>query len=151
MAYYGNEVNDYNVEPIVDTFTDTNGVKTTWALSIPPTNVGNLFVNIDGVLQLSDGSAYSVSGTNIVFSEAPPTDSVVVVRVIAGGRDIGVVGNETINASKIDGNDITAINTKLNVYDKTETYSQAEVDNKVSTSQSSSAGAAVGLSIVFGS
>jgi hypothetical protein len=54
--------------PIVDTFTSA-GTTTTYVLSTAPTSKNILTVVVDGVTQLQ--SAFSLSGTSLIFSEIP--------------------------------------------------------------------------------
>jgi len=56
--------------PVIDTMTG-DGSDTTLSLSATPTNENATFVTLDGVLQHKD--TYSVSGTTLTFSTAPPT------------------------------------------------------------------------------
>ena len=60
--------------PSIDTMTG-DGSDTTLTLSTSPVNENATFVTIDGVLQHK--STYSVSGTTLTFSEAPPDDTAV--------------------------------------------------------------------------
>jgi hypothetical protein len=68
MSYIGNS-------PISSAFlTDTfsgNGTTTAFTMSVAPANTTSVIVAITGVLQ--DPSTYSVSGTTLTFSAAPPT------------------------------------------------------------------------------
>jgi hypothetical protein len=57
---------------IADTFSG-NGSTTVFAMSIAPTGSAATFVAISGVLQ--DPATYSVSGTTLSFTTAPPTGS----------------------------------------------------------------------------
>lgn len=58
------------------------GVQTTWTLGVTVTGGSlSLLVSIDGVLQPVD--SYSVLGTQVTFSEAPPLNSLVDVRVVS--------------------------------------------------------------------
>jgi len=50
-----------------------NGVQTTFTLSSTPASENYTLININGATQLK--SSYSLSGANIVFSEAPPNGS----------------------------------------------------------------------------
>ena len=56
--------------PVIDTMTG-DGSDTTLSLSASPTNENATFVTLDGVLQHKD--TYSVSGSTLTFSTAPPT------------------------------------------------------------------------------
>jgi len=58
--------------PSLDTMTG-DGSDTTLTLSTSPINENATFVTIDGVLQHKD--TYSISGTTLTFSEAPPNGS----------------------------------------------------------------------------
>ena len=60
--------------PSIDTMTG-DGSDTTLSLSTSPVNENATFVTIDGVLQHK--STYSVSGSTLTFSEAPPDDTAV--------------------------------------------------------------------------
>jgi hypothetical protein len=62
------------VAPSIDTMTG-DGSDTTLALTNAPVNENATFVTIDGVTQHK--STYSVSGTTLTFSTAPPTGSAV--------------------------------------------------------------------------
>ena len=56
--------------PVINTMTG-DGSDTTLSLSVAPTNENATFVTLDGVLQHKD--TYSVSGSTLTFSTAPPT------------------------------------------------------------------------------
>ncbi len=60
--------------PVIDTMTG-DGSDTTLALSTTPASENQTFVTIDGVVQHK--STYSVSGSTLTFSEAPPNGSAV--------------------------------------------------------------------------
>ncbi|MBY4589405.1 hypothetical protein [Rhizobium redzepovicii] len=102
-----------------------NGSDTVFALSVDPGSKNNTSVNVNGVIQLK--SSYSISGTALTFSEAPPGDGIENnIEVSFGGKiDIATPGSETVDADKIKATDIAAIRTKLSV------YSKAEVDSAV--------------------
>ncbi len=54
---------------VTDTFS-ANGSGTVFTLSVAPANTNSILVAVSGVLQ--DPSTYSVSGTTLTFSAAPP-------------------------------------------------------------------------------
>ena len=56
-----------------------NGVQTTFNLSTVPRDINNTTVNIDGAVQLRN--TYSLSGSNLIFSEAPPLNSDIEITV----------------------------------------------------------------------
>ena len=68
MSYIGNEPT--SVAFLTDQFSG-NGSTTSFTLSAAPANTSSILVAISGVLQ--DPSTYSVSGTTLTFSPAPPT------------------------------------------------------------------------------
>ena len=68
MSYIGNEPT--SVAFLTDTFSG-NGSTTAFTLSAAPATTSSILVAITGVLQ--DPSTYSVSGTTLTFSPAPPT------------------------------------------------------------------------------
>jgi hypothetical protein len=67
MAYIGNQPT--TTAFLTDTFS-ANGSGTVFTLSAAPANTNSIIVAVSGVLQ--DPSTYSVSGTALTFSAAPP-------------------------------------------------------------------------------
>lgn len=59
-------------ETVAQNFTG-NGVTTTFTLANAPYSENSMFVYINGVYQ--QRNSYSISGTSLIFSEAPPTTS----------------------------------------------------------------------------
>ena len=68
MSYIGNT--PFTAAFLVDTFSG-NGSTVAFTMSVAPANASSVIVAITGVLQ--DPSTYSVSGTTLTFSAAPPT------------------------------------------------------------------------------
>jgi len=68
MAYIGNE--PLSVAFLVDTFSG-NGSTVAFTMSVAPANTSSILVAVTGVVQ--DPSTYSVSGTTLTFSAAPPS------------------------------------------------------------------------------
>ena len=68
MSYIGNSPT--NIAFQTDTFSGT-GSQTAFTMSVAPANTTSVLVAVTGVLQ--DPSTYSVSGTTLTFSAAPPT------------------------------------------------------------------------------
>jgi len=68
MAFIGNT--PISVAFLTDTFSG-NGSTTAFTMTVAPANTSSIIVAITGVLQ--DPSTYSVSGTTLTFSTAPPS------------------------------------------------------------------------------
>ena len=68
MSYVGNT--PISAAFLVDTFSG-NGSTTAFTMSVAPANTSSILVVVTGVTQ--DPSTYSVSGTTLTFSAAPPT------------------------------------------------------------------------------
>ena len=68
MSYIGNA--PISVAFLTDTFSGT-GSQTAYTMTVAPANTSSIIVAITGVLQ--DPSTYSVSGTTLTFSAAPPS------------------------------------------------------------------------------
>lgn len=68
MSFIGNT--PISVAFLTDTFSG-NGSTTAFTMTVAPANTSSIIVAITGVLQ--DPSTYSVSGTTLTFSAAPPT------------------------------------------------------------------------------
>ena len=68
MPYIGQS--PYQVAFVTDTFSG-NGSTTVFTMSVAPANTASVLVVVSGVVQ--DPSTYSVSGTTLTFSGAPPS------------------------------------------------------------------------------
>jgi len=68
MSYIGNT--PISIAFLTDTFSG-NGSTTAYTMTVAPANTSSIIVAITGVLQ--DPSTYSVSGTTLTFSAAPPS------------------------------------------------------------------------------
>jgi hypothetical protein len=68
MSYIGNE--PFTAAFLTDTFSG-NGSTVAFTMTVAPATTSSIIVAITGVLQ--DPSTYSVSGTTLTFSAAPPT------------------------------------------------------------------------------
>ena len=68
MSYIGNQ--PLNTAFLTDTFTG-NGSTTAFTMSVAPANTSSVLVSVSGVLQTP--STYSVTGTTLTFSSAPPS------------------------------------------------------------------------------
>ena len=66
---------------VVDNFTGT-GSQTTFTLSVIPTSINQTVINYNGAFQLR--SAYTLSGANVIFTEAPESGSAVEVTTTQG-------------------------------------------------------------------
>jgi hypothetical protein len=81
-----------------------DGSDTTLTLTINPVNENNTQVFIDGVYQ--NKSTYSISGTTLTFSTAPPSGSAVEVMTMTQ-TDINVPVDNSITSAKLSGNLVT--------------------------------------------
>jgi hypothetical protein len=68
MSYIGNQPT--TTAFVTDTFSG-NGTTTAFTMSVAPATTTSILVSITGVLQ--DPSTYSINGTTLTFSAAPPT------------------------------------------------------------------------------
>ena len=68
MSYIGNSPT--NIAFLTDTFNGT-GSQTAFTMTVAPANTSSILVAVTGVVQ--DPSTYSVSGTTLTFSAAPPS------------------------------------------------------------------------------
>jgi len=68
MAFIGNQ--PFTAAFLTDTFSGT-GSQTAYTMTVAPANTSSIIVAVTGVLQ--DPSTYSVSGTTLTFSAAPPS------------------------------------------------------------------------------
>jgi len=82
----------------VDTFTG-DGTETVFTLSVTPQSINQTFINYNGALQLR--SAYTISGQDITFSEAPANGSLIEVTTQMGVTSGS--GNLTVRNYTADG------------------------------------------------
>lgn len=76
-----------------------DGSTTGFTLSVEPLNEDNTSVYISGLYQQKD--TYSVSGTTLTFSEAPPTGTNNIEVSITKGYGIGTPSDGTISTAKV--------------------------------------------------
>ena len=88
----------------IDSFTG-DGSDTTFTLSITPVNENNTMVYVGGVYQQK--STYSVSGTTLTFSTAPPSGASIEVATM-NQTNINVPVDDTITTAKIVDDAVTA-------------------------------------------
>ena len=88
----------------IDSFTG-DGSDTTFTLSITPVNENNTLVYVGGVYQQK--STYSVSGTTLTFSTAPPSGASIEVATM-NQTNINVPVDNTITTAKIVNDAVTA-------------------------------------------
>jgi len=86
----------------VDTFTG-DGAETVFTLSVTPGSINQTFINYNGALQLR--SAYTLSGAEITFSEAPANGSLIEVTTQMGVTSGS--GNLTVRNYVADGVQVT--------------------------------------------
>ncbi len=106
----GNDILIYSVVSAIsgtnlnsDTMTG-DGSDTTLTLSLAPVNENNTQVYIDGVYQNKD--TYSISGTTLTFSAAPPNGSAVEVMTM-NQLDINTPTDGSVTSAKLSGDLVT--------------------------------------------
>ena len=103
----GNSIIIYRLSPAVSGTNLTSntmtgdGSDTTLTLSAAPVNENNTQVFVNGVYQ--NKSTYSISGTTLTFSEAPPTGALVECMTM-NQLDINVPVDDSITSAKLSGN-----------------------------------------------
>lgn len=111
-----------------------NGDGSTVAFTLPqdPGSENNVFVHVSGVYQQKD--TYSVSGTTLTFSAAPPTGTSNIEVVIGTTRDIGVPSDATVTKAKLAAGAMSA-----DKKSKTTNYTAASDDDVILCDASSGA------------
>jgi hypothetical protein len=94
----------------VDRFSG-DGVDTTFTLSVDPGSENNTFVYVEGVYQQKD--TYSVSGTTLTFSEAPPTGTNNIEVIIGTLLSIGTPSDGTVSTAKLADGAVTGAKTDI--------------------------------------
>lgn len=90
--------------PTPDSYTG-NGSQTAYTLSANPGNENATLVTIDGVVQHK--STYSVSGTTLTFSTAPPNGSAVEIVLLGVAVPMGTLGDAVVGTSNISDDAVT--------------------------------------------
>ena len=80
-----------------------DGSETAFALTRTPPNQASIIVFVDGVFQRGSGNAYSLSGSTITFTGAPPsgTNNVTIHYVATQNNSVPTVGDATITNAKL--------------------------------------------------
>ncbi len=87
----------------VDAFTG-DGTTTAFSISGPSTSVSMIQVNIDGIIQQI--TTYTVSGSLVTLSEAPPKNASIEIRVLYEG-EVVTVDSTDLNVYDFTGNGVT--------------------------------------------
>ena len=97
MSYIGNNPASSNF--VTDVFTG-DAATTAFTLSRTPASVTSIIVFIDGVKQASIGGAgaYTLSGTTLNFTAAPPNNAVVEVIHLGVQSLVNVPSSATVTA-----------------------------------------------------
>ncbi len=100
MSYIGNQLQSTNF--VTDVFVG-DAATTAFTLSRTPASVTSLIVFIDGVKQASIGGsgAYTLSGTTLNFTAAPPNNAVIEVIHLGVQSLVNVPGSATITAGML--------------------------------------------------
>ena len=80
-GYIGNDLDSKTKLITTDVFVGDNAT-VTFTLSEVPLNANSILVNMDGVIQLSDGSDYTVSNYDITFTSTPINNAKIIVRFL---------------------------------------------------------------------
>ncbi len=116
MAYLGNAPVNGAFKKLDNISSSFNGVTTSFPLAVStvaqsPGTAQNILISISGVLQ-EPQTAYTVSGSNIIFSEAPLATDTFFGVVLGHVGAVTTVTDDTISTAKIQDSAVTAA--KLN-------------------------------------
>jgi hypothetical protein len=100
MAYIGNQLQSTSF--VTDVFTGDN-TTTAFTLSRTPASVTSIVVFVDGVKQASIGGsgAYTLNGTTLNFTAAPPTNAIVEVIHLGVQSLVNVPADATVTANSL--------------------------------------------------
>jgi hypothetical protein len=102
MSYIGNTLENQNYVPAVD-FLNGDGSTVTFTLSRPVASVAQVQAVISNVPQ-NPGSAFTVSGSTITFTSAPPSGTGnIYVYYTSPNTQVVQPGQGTVGATQIDG------------------------------------------------
>jgi hypothetical protein len=135
MAYIGQSpsVGEFRkLDDISGLFNDSN---TTFALtvnssSVVPGSEQALLISIDGVLQ-EPGTAYFLSGTNLVFTAAPNTSSTFFGVQLGSVGQVGVPTDGTVTTTKLAANAVTLAKIATNAVDTGQLVNDAVTSAKI--------------------
>jgi hypothetical protein len=103
MSSIGNPINSAMF--LVDTFSG-NTSTTQFTMSVAPASTSSILVSISGVVQ--DPATYTVNGTTLTFTGAPPTGSGnISVRYLGLPAIVGVPSDGTVTTNKIVDQNVT--------------------------------------------
>ena len=161
MAYIGTQP-AFGTFKKIDAITAFNGALTTFALTsggaaTAPGTAQNLIVSINGVVQ-EPGVAYSVSGSNIVFTAAPATGAAFFAVQLGSVGSVATVADGAVGNSQIAANAITADKIAAGAVGSTQIAAGAVGNTQLASGAALanlgftpvSAGKSIALSMIFG-
>jgi microcystin-dependent protein len=84
-----------------------DGSDVTFTLTNPPVGAANLFVYLSGVRQVPT-TDYTLSGSTLTFTSAPPLGTNNIFTLAASTQDIGVPSDDTVSTAKLQDGAVTA-------------------------------------------
>jgi hypothetical protein len=161
MAYIGTQP-AFGTFKKIDSITTFNGALTTFALTsggaaTTPGTAQNLIVSINGVVQ-EPGVAYSVSGSNIVFTAAPITGAAFFAVQLGSVGSVAAVPDGSVGNAQISANAITADKIASGAVGNTQIAAGAVGNTQLASGAALanlgftpvSAGKSIALSMIFG-
>lgn len=97
-----------------DTFTG-NGTTTVFTMSQSALSAKHVLVSVAAVLQTPE-TAYTISGTTLTFSSAPPSGAAIIARYFVGGT-VGIPADNSISTIKIQDGAVTKAKLAFNPED----------------------------------
>lgn len=112
MAYIGQSPSVGEFRKLDDISGSFDGSQTSFALTvgsaaITPGNNQSLLISLNGIIQ-EPGAAYNISGTNIVFTEAPAGGSTFYGVQLGTIGQIGTPSDDTVSTAKLQANAVTS-------------------------------------------
>lgn len=135
MAYIGQSPSIGEFKKLDDISGQFNDSNTTFALtvnnsSVVPGSEQALLISIDGVLQ-EPGTAYFLSGTNLVFTAAPNTSSTFFGIQLGSVGQVGVPTDGTVTSAKLAANAVTLAKIATNAVDTGQLVNGAVTSAKI--------------------
>lgn len=135
MAYIGQSPSIGEFRKLDDISGQFNDSNTTFALtvnssSVVPGSEQALLISIDGVLQ-EPGTAYFLSGTNLVFTAAPNTSSTFFGIQLGSVGQVGVPTDGTVTSAKLAANAVTLAKIATNAVDTGQLVNGAVTSAKI--------------------
>tara|TARA_B100000029_G_scaffold516758_1_gene633758 strand:+ start:10557 stop:14006 length:3450 start_codon:yes stop_codon:yes gene_type:complete len=119
----------------ISTFSEAfDGSRTQFTLSNAPTNVQQIILSLNGVIQ-KPGTAFTLSGSTVTLASAPASGTDYFAVVMGSTVNIGTPSNNTVSTAVLQDDSVTAAKIAAGAVGSTELGANAVITSKITDAQ----------------